>query len=108
MVQTKKRNKKNVFRYIFTYLCGILIVVPIAYMILSAFKNPSEVNKIVSLPSGFYLENFKTVFQNSIAIKSFVNSIIISGATIMIDIILCSLAAYGIGRRKEKIFSFLL
>lgn len=97
----------SAIRYIFTYACAVLVVIPILYMVLSAFKNPSEVNKIVSLPSGLYLENFKSVFQNSVAVRSFLNSIVVSVATITIDIALCSLAAYAIGRRKEKYFSFL-
>lgn len=107
MKKIGKGKKLTVVRYLFTYVYAVLVVIPILYMILSAFKNPNEVNKIVSLPSGFYLENFKAVFENSVAVRSFMNSIIISGTTIIIDIGLCSLAAYAIGRRKEKYFSFL-
>lgn len=103
----KKKIAPQILKYIFAYVCAVLVLAPIVYMILSAFKNPSEVNKIVSMPSSFYLENFKTVLENDIAIKSFGNSIIIAVFTITIDIILVSLASYGIARRKEKIFSFL-
>lgn len=107
MKTTKTKFAPTFGKYLFTYLCAVLILIPIVYMILSAFKNPSEVNKIVSLPSGFYLENFKTVLENDVAIKSFGNSIIIAVFTIAIDIIVCSLASYAIARRKEKVFSFL-
>lgn len=107
METAKKKVPSRILKYIFVYLCAMLILIPIVYMILSAFKNPSEVNKIVSLPSGFYLENYKTVFENDVAVKSFGNSLIIAVFTIGIDIILVSLAAYGIARRKEKIFTFL-
>lgn len=94
-------------KYIIIYTCALLIILPIAYMILSSFKNPQEVNKMVSLPAGFYLENYKTVFGNSVAMKSFLNSAFISVCTIIIDIGLCALASYAIARRKEKYFSFL-
>lgn len=102
-----KKNIFQIFRYIFVYFCTLIVLIPILYMILSAFKTPAEVNKIVSLPSGFYLENFKTVFENSIAVRSFFNSVVISAATIIIDIMVCSLASYAIGRRKDRYFSFL-
>lgn len=102
-----KKNIFQIFQYIFVYFCTLIVLIPILYMILSAFKTPAEVNKIVSLPSGFYLENFKTVFENSIAVRSFFNSVVISAATIIIDIMVCSLASYAIGRRKDRYFSFL-
>lgn len=103
-------NKKNVFnvlKYIFVYLVALLIILPILYMFLSSFKNPGEVNKMVSLPSGFYLENYKAVFQNDTAVRSFGNSVIVSVFTIGVDIMLCSLASYAMARRKEKYFSIL-
>lgn len=107
METLKKKRLPQIFKYLFTYFCALLVLIPIVYMILSAFKNPSEVNQIISFPSSFYLENFKTVLENNVAIKSFTNSIIIAFFTILIDIVLVSMASYGIARRKEKIFSFL-
>ena len=107
METSKKKVLPQILKYTFTYFCGVLVLTPVVYMILSAFKNPKEVNQIVSLPSGFYLENFKTVLENDVAIKSFGNSIISATFTILIDIMLVSLASYGIARRKERIFSFL-
>lgn len=102
-----RRKTIPVLKYVFIYLIALLIILPILYMFLSSFKNPGEVNKMVSLPSGFYLENYKAVFQNDTAVRSFANSGIISVFTIAIDILLCALASYALARRKEKYFSFL-
>ncbi|WP_394926102.1 carbohydrate ABC transporter permease [uncultured Robinsoniella sp.] len=103
----RKKTILSVLKYIFIYMIALLIILPILYMFLSSFKNPGEVNKMVSLPSGFYLENYKSVFQNDTAVRSFANSGIISVFTIGIDIFLCALASYAMARRKEKYFSFL-
>lgn len=103
----RKKSVLTVLKYAFIYLIALLIILPILYMFLSSFKNPEEVNKMVSLPSGFYLENYKSVFQNDTAVRSFANSGIISVFTIGIDILLCSFASYAMARRKEKYFSFL-
>ena len=102
-----KKAVLKILKYVFVYLIALLILLPILYMFLSSFKTPGEVNKMVSLPSGFYLENYRAVFENDTAVKSFANSGIISVCTIAIDILLCSLAAYAMARRKEKYFSFL-
>lgn len=102
--------KKTIFtilKYVFVYLIALLVLLPIVYMFLSSFKNPQEVNRMVSLPSGLYLENYKTVLQNNVAINSFLNSTIISVCTIAIDILVCSLASYAMARRKERYFSFI-
>lgn len=102
--------KKTIFtilKYVLVYLIALLVLLPIVYMFLSSFKNPQEVNRMVSLPSGLYLENYKTVLQNNVAINSFLNSTIISVCTIAIDILVCSLASYAMARRKERYFSFL-
>lgn len=103
----RKKTILTILKYIFIYMIALLIILPILYMFLSSFKNPGEVNKMVSLPSGFYLENYKAVFQNDTAVRSFANSGIISIFTIAIDILLCALASYAMARRKEKYFSFL-
>lgn len=103
----RKKTILTVLKYVFIYLIALLIILPILYMFLSSFKNPGEVNKMVSLPSGFYPENYKAVFQNDTAVRSFANSGIISVFTITIDILLCALASYAMARRKEKYFSFL-
>ena len=107
MNNSKEKKLPKILKYVFTYFCALLVIIPIVYMVLSAFKKPDEVNQIISLPSSFYLENFKAVFENNMALKSFINSIIISFFTIIIDVILASMASYGIARRKEKVFSFL-
>lgn len=104
---TIKSRLFKIIKYVFVYICAILIVIPILYMVLSAFKNPEEVNQMASLPSGFYLENFINVIKNNTAMNSFMNSIIISGFTILIDILVCTICAYAIARRKEKFFGFL-
>lgn len=102
-----KQKLLTFLKYIIVYACAVLVILPVAYMVLSSFKAPDEVNKIISLPSGFYLANYEAVFQNAAAMKSFLNSVIVSFCTILIDIVLCSLAAYPLARRKDKYFNFI-
>jgi raffinose/stachyose/melibiose transport system permease protein len=96
-----------VVKYFLVYLWVLIIIVPIVNIVLSGFKTPTEVTRIVSFPSGLYLGNYKEVFSSSAALLSFLNSAVISFFALMLDIVLSSLAAYAIARRKEKIFEIL-
>ena len=48
MKKIGKGKKLTVVRYLFTYVCAVLVVIPILYMILSAFKNPNEVKNCIA------------------------------------------------------------
>lgn len=96
-----------VLKYVFVYLGIILIIIPIANIFMSGFKTTGEINRVLSFPSSFYLENYKKVFTSYYVMGSFVNSAIITSATIILNVILCSLAAYSLARRREKIFGFM-
>lgn len=94
-------------KYIAVYTGVILIMIPILNIFLAGFKTTGEINRVLSFPSSFYLENYRKVFTSSYVMGSFLNSTIITAATILLNVALCSLAAYSLARRKEKVFSFL-
>lgn len=100
-------NPATVLKYFIVYAGIIVVLIPIVNILLSGFKTTGEINRVISMPSGLYLGNYKKVFFNPYVMGSFINSIIITGVTIIIDTLLCSLAAYALARRKEKLFSFL-
>lgn len=97
----------KLLKYIVVYTGVIIIMIPIVNIFLAGFKTTGEINRVLSFPSSFYLENYKKVFTSSYVMGSFLNSTIITTATILLNVALCSLAAYSLARRKEKVFSFL-
>jgi raffinose/stachyose/melibiose transport system permease protein len=105
--------KKAIFRpskilkYLVVYAGVIILLIPIANIFMAGFKTTGEINRVLSFPSSLYLENYRKVFTSSYVMGSFLNSTIITTATILLNVILCSLAAYSLARRKEKIFGFL-
>lgn len=97
----------SVLKYIFVYVGVIIILIPIVNILISGFKTTEEINRVISLPSRLYFGNYVKVLSDPYAVVSFVNSIIITSVTLSICILFCSLAAYPLSRRREKVFGFL-
>ncbi|HHV98451.1 MAG TPA: carbohydrate ABC transporter permease [Clostridiaceae bacterium] len=97
----------TIFKYAFVYISAIITIIPVIYIILCGFKTTYQINKVLTLPTGLYLDNFRKVLENSTAMFSFINSIIITAGTLAICIAFCSIAAYPMGRRNDKIFKYL-
>lgn len=97
----------KLFKYIYLFIGAVVVAIPLFYILLSGFKTTYEINSVLSFPSSFYIKNFLTVFESKMVMFSFVNSLIITCAAFIVDFSLCSIAAYPISRRNEKIFRFI-
>ena len=90
---------------------SIIIIFPIAWMFLTAFKLPRDAYSI-SLNFTPTLNNFVTVFSDPWNLGSMVmNSIVVAGTTVAIAIPCASLAAYSFSRfrvRGRKFLFFLV
>jgi multiple sugar transport system permease protein len=92
-------------------LVGILAVVlyPLVWMVGTSFKSPEEiVNNIGLIPERFTPENFSDGWSNFSDVsfgRFFVNSVIVSGLTVLGNTISCLLAAYALGRLKFRLRS---
>ena len=89
-------------------LVAILAVVlyPLAWMIGTSFKSPEEiVNNIGLIPDEFTPGNFAdgwNNFQLSFG-RFFVNSAVVSGLTVLGNVVSCLLAAYALGRIRFRL-----
>jgi multiple sugar transport system permease protein len=89
-------------------LIGILAVVlyPLAWMVGTSFKSPEEiVNNIGLIPEKFTPGNFSAGwnnFQLSFG-RFFLNSVLVSVATVLGNVVSCLLAAYALGRLKFRL-----
>ena len=100
-------NVAAVIKYLIVYLGVIIILIPIINIFLSGFKTTGEINRVLSFPASLYLENYKKVFSSPYVMGSFLNSAVITAGTVLLNVILCSLAAYSLARRRERLFGFL-
>jgi len=109
-MRTKNRLKK-----ILTYgalAAGMAIIFfPLYITIITALKTPAESSKsFFALPSSLYLGNFKAVLSRANFGTYVMNSVIITGVSLLIISILLPMVSYAIARKmdKSKYYKFLL
>lgn len=107
------KKKTNNLLTIILILGGVTVLFPLYMTIIIALKNPAEMTNdmagALALPSSFSLSNFAEAMRVTDFWHSLLNSVIITGAAIVISIIVHSLAGYTIGRNmaKKKFYKFL-
>lgn len=106
-MRTKKRPAKtNVFLMILLILGCLTVLFPLYMAVIIAFKNPSEMTNDVagalSFPSHWSLSNFKEAMEITDFWHALGNSILITGATIVLSLILHSMTGYAIGRSMAR------
>ena len=109
------RNKiANILSWIFRYLCltiwAVIILVPIIWIFLGAFKPADEVLHF-SLPSRIQLDNFIIPYTTRPYFKYYLNSIIFASISTVSVLFFTSLAGYGFSKFRffgRKFFFFMV
>lgn len=82
------------------------IIFPLYMTIVIAFKQPSEmtnsISGILSLPKSWSLANFQDAMKVTDFWRSLLYSVMITGVSVVLSILLHSLLGYAIGRNKAK------
>ena len=86
-------------------ICGLItIVFPLYMTIVIAFKQPSEmtnsISGILSLPKSWSFSNFAEAMRVTDFWNSLRNSLLITGVTVVISVVIHSMVGYAIGRNK--------
>lgn len=88
--------KTKIFSYVILATISILSLFPFyQMMMMSTYKTEEIFKKLPLLPSNYLLENLKTVFQSNF-VQSYVNSMIVSGVSTIVCVIISSMVGYGI------------
>ena len=74
----RPRNMGQIVRWLVLFIGGILMVMPIAYMISTSLKWPHEVYNVNLIPKEPTIENYTYVLEDGRFYWWFVNSIIIA------------------------------
>ncbi|WP_160720438.1 carbohydrate ABC transporter permease [Bacillus sp. USDA818B3_A] len=116
---TRKLNRKKVNKFTTEVIAVLLTLVvfgiPFYFVFINAVKNTSESSLLnMAWPSSFHLiENMKEVLtsHDGMVIRAFFNSIMITGFSIILLIIVGSMAGYVLHRKVTKVtpfFNFLI
>jgi putative chitobiose transport system permease protein len=106
---------KAALMYLLLGVIAIAMLLPLLWLVSTAFKSPNE--QIFQFPPQFFpatptFANFIKVWQDNPFGRYFFNSTLISVITVILNLILCSLAAYPLARLnfkgREFIFSLIV
>lgn len=106
MRKTKKIGGSNVLVTVLLFLGCLTILFPLYMTIIIAFKKPSEMTNDVAgalaFPSSWKLDNFKEAMEVTNFWHTLGNSLLITIATIVLALLIHSLAGYVIGRNMAR------
>lgn len=92
--QGKPRNMGQIIRWLLLFGGGIIMIMPIAYMISTSLKWPHEVYNVNLVPDEPTLENYIFVLEDGRFYRWFINSIIIATITTICNLLFDSLVGY--------------
>lgn len=112
MKKAKKIGGTNVLLTVLLILGCVTVLFPLYMAVIIAFKNPSEMTNDIagalSFPSHWSLDNFAEAMEVTNFWHTLGNSILITGVTIVLSLVIHSMMGYAIGRgmARKKGFKF--
>jgi trehalose/maltose transport system permease protein len=93
--------KPFIWRGLFYLLVAVIVVYnlfPFVWALLSSFRPSNELFSTKLWPTALTFDHYAAVFKDSRFVASLINSVIVSGCTVLIALGLGSLCAYALGR----------
>lgn len=102
-----KRKIRTVIEEIILAICTVIMMVPIYYLVIGAFKKRTDIVKFPLTINAdiFTLENFPYVIKKMNYWKALGNTVFITVMALVIVIICASLAGFAIARIRSRLFS---
>ncbi|WP_019007520.1 carbohydrate ABC transporter permease [Cohnella laeviribosi] len=92
----------------FLLLLSLVVIVPFLIMIFGSFKSSLEATSFdLSLPSVWMWQNYRQVMVEGKMVHSFLNGMLITGAAVILNILVTSMASFVIARKRTAVSEFL-
>ena len=100
----KSRKAAETIKVIVLILCCILFLLPVYFLVMNSFKSLNEILiSFISLPKQFTLRNYAGAMEKINYLRTFGNTLFLTGGSVLLTLIVCSLAGYKIQRTRSKI-----
>lgn len=87
---------------------AIVILYPLIWMVISSMKSYDEIyNNVWGFPSTWLVENYTLAWSKGIS-SYFINSVIVTGVTVIAVLIIGSMAAFALARYRSRWIDFAL
>ena len=106
MIQGRRSTLKclaRVFKYLFLFIIVLITLFPLLWMFISAFKTNQEiVRHTFALPSSWSLDGFNKALELAPILKFYLNSVIVSVVSTILNVLIVSMGAYVLARSDSK------
>lgn len=95
----------QVFKFALLILWAATCIVPLMWVVMNSFKSSGDIlRSSMSFPSTLDMANYQTImtYPDVNLFKAFINSLIISGSTVILVVVIASMASFALGRFKVK------
>lgn len=93
---------------IISLFISLIVLIPLVVLFLNSFKTSAEADKMtLSLPTEWVFENYSTVVEQGKLVSSFFNGLLYATGSVVIIVIVVSLAAFVISRNMKGINRFM-
>lgn len=100
----KSRKAAETIKVIGLILCCILFLLPVYFLVMNSFKSLNEILiSFISLPKQFTLRNYAGAMEKINYLRTFGNTLFLTVGSVLLTLIVCSLAGYKIQRTRSKI-----
>ncbi|MCU6712727.1 carbohydrate ABC transporter permease [Paenibacillus sp. J5C_2022] len=100
--------KAGIFTEIIMIAFALIFLYPIFYLVTTSFKKPEHFYDPLSLPTSLYLGHYEKAFAKVDVLQGFLNTGIITFGSLILIVIVSSMAGYTIARMPHKFFQGLL
>ncbi|MDO4866582.1 MAG: carbohydrate ABC transporter permease [Clostridia bacterium] len=112
-MKTPKANRKpltlqTVLKQLLCIFLSLIVLAPMYLVVINSFKTKNESARMnLSLPKQWLFENYATVFQKAKLMTGFMNSMIYALVATTVGVLLCSMAAYVLSRKRTRLNNFI-
>ncbi len=93
---------------ILSVIISLIVLIPLVVLFVNSFKTSAEANQMtLSLPEKWMFENYATVIEQGKLVTSFFNGLLYATGSVIVIIIVVSLAAFVISRNMKGTNRFL-
>lgn len=90
----------EIFTYLYLIVLSIIIIYPLLITITSAFRSGNLIAFDLSFDADFTLNNFKRLFTETLYGQWYLNTLLVAGGTMVIQVLVIVLAGYAYSRYR--------
>ena len=106
--QRKPLTVQTVLKQLLCLFLSLIVLAPLYLVVVNSFKSKNESARMnLSLPKEWLFSNYAVVFEKAKLLSGFANSMIYALVSTTAGVLLCSMAAYVLSRKRTKLNNFI-